>query len=206
MTDRVIALKLFFNCFHKEHFSKNCKSKTLCRHHGVTHHTSLCAAKISSLTPTFPPITATVGHPQSLVAKSMFKSEVNTPNALGVTSAVTPSKTNVTIVNLASNIGLPSSTIPMALVTVSSYGREVTAHEFLGTSSQKSFINPRLVKQPDFAISNVLIQNSAFSTEAYPKNLHLVKVKIKFGCSKLLFKVLTHNHVSMEITCPGMKM
>ena len=128
---------------------------------------------------------------------------LNQPAASKPTVTHTP--TNVTSINTASPVSLPSSATPTAKVILSRNDRNISTRVFLDSGkSQRSFISPKLVEQLQLpVVARIPIQITTFGSEIMAETLDLVKVKVKLSFKRVTMKLLVHEHASMVINCPG---
>ena len=216
--DRVMQLRLCYNCLSPGHSSKTCRSTKTCRTCDSHHHSSLCFKACSNSSDTSNQNTnntnVSQGKPnQSSTSTSStnqrnFKAQAQThPNK----PVVTPNKSNssqasnqspkyidTTCVTSVNSINFPNNVLPTAMLNVGYCNQQASVRAFFDTGSHRSFISPEVVKRLNLrVIKRVPVNLSTFGNEMESCMLDLVKVKIRLGKSKILLTMLVHDSATM---------
>ena len=174
--DRVMSLKLCFNCLTPGHSSKTCRSTRTCRTCGLHHHSSLCikahsnsnSSEASNPSPSNSNSAVSQGNlNQSSASTSStnnrsFKAQAQThpnkpivtPNKIITSQASSSTKTSsqspavdTTYVTSVNSTSFPNNVLPTATLNVSYCDQQVNVRAFFDTGSHRSFISPEVVKR-----------------------------------------------------------
>ena len=174
--DRVMLLKLCFNCLTPGHSSKTCCSTRTCRTCGLHHHSSLCikahsnsnSSEASNPSPSNSNSTVSQGKSnQSSTSTSSTNNRnfnaqaqthpnkpVVTPNKTNTSQASSSTKTSsqspavdTTYVTSVSSTSFPNNVLPTATLNVSYCDQQVNIRAFFDTGSHRSFTSPEVVKR-----------------------------------------------------------
>ena len=225
--DRVMALRLCYNCLTPGHSSKTCRSTKTCRTCGSHHHSSLCFKAHSSSSDASNQNTSNSNSNvsqgksnQSSTSTSStnqrnFKGQAQThPNK----PVVTPNKSNssqasnqspaidTTYVTSVNSTSFPNNVLPTATLTVGYCNQQVNVRAFFDTDSHRSFISPEVVKRLNLrVIKQIPINLSTFGNETESCMLDLVKVKVRLGKHKIPLTLLVHDSAAMGyFNSPGL--
>ena len=190
--DRVMSLKLCFNCLKPGHSSKTCRSSRTCCTCGLHHHSPLCikAHSNSNSSKTSNP---SVSNSNSVVSQgksnpsSASTSSTNNRNPKAQAQShtnkpvVTPNKTNAsqassspkfsnqspavdtTYVTSVNSPNFPNNVLPTATLNVRYCDKQVNVRAFFDPGSHRSFINPEVVKRLNLrVIKQVPVNLSTF--------------------------------------------
>ena len=225
--DRVMSLKLCFNCLKPGHSSKTCRSSRTCRTCGLHHHSSLCIkthsnsnsseASNPSLSNSNSVVSQGKSNPSSASTSSTnsrnFKAQAQThPNK----PVVTPNNTNTsqasssikvssqsptvdtTYVTSVNSLNFPNNVLPTATLNVRYCDKQVNVRAFFDTGSHRSFISPEVVKRLNLrVIKQVPVNLSTFGNETESCMLDLVKVKVCLRKQKIPITLLVHDSAAM---------
>ena len=170
--DRVMQLRLCYNCLTPGHSFKSCRSTKTCRTCG-SHHSSLCfkAHSISSDTSNQNTSNSNVSQGKTNQSSSStssanqrsFKAQAQThPNK----PVVTPNKSNssqasnqsptidTTYVTSVNSINFPNNVLPTATLNVGYCNQQANVRAFFDTGLHRSFISPEVVKGLTFESLN----------------------------------------------------
>ena len=225
--DRVMSLKLCFNCLTPGHSSKTCRSTRTCRTCGLHHHSSLCikahsnsnSSEASNPSPSNSNSVVSQGKlNQSSTSTSSsnnrnFKAQaqthpnkpVVTPNKTNTSQASSSTKTSsqspavdTTYITSVSPTSFPNNVLPTATLNVSYCDQQVNVRAFLDTGSHRSFISPEVVKRLNLrVIKQIPVNLSMFGNEIESCMLDLVKVKVRLGKHKIPITLLVHDSTAM---------
>ena len=88
--------------------------------------------------------------------------------------------------------------MPTATLNVGYSNQQANVRAFFDTGSHRSFISPEVVKRLNLrVIKQVPVNLSTFGNETESCMLDLVKVKIRFGKSKIPLTMLVHDSAAM---------
>ena len=223
--DRVMALRLCYNCLTPGHSSKTCRSTKTCRTCGSHHHSSLCfkAHSNSSDASNQNASNSNVsqGKPnQSSTSTSStnqrnFKAQAQThpnkpvvaPNKSNSSQASNQSPTiDTTYVTSVNSTSFPNNVLPTATLNIGYCNQQVNVRAFFDTGSHRSFISPEVVKRLKLrVIKQVPVNLSTFGNETKSCMLDLVKGKVCLGMSKIPLTMLVHDSAAMGyFNSPGL--
>ena len=225
--DRVMSLKLCFNCLKPGHSSKTCRSiRTSCTC-GLHHHSSLCIKAHSNsnsseaLIPSPSNSNSTVSQGKSNQSATSTSSTNNsnskaqaqthpnkpivTPNKSNSSQASSSAKTSsqspavdTTYVTSVNSTSFPNNVLPIATLIVSYCNKQVNVRAFFDTGSHRSFISPEVVKRLNLrVIKQIPVNLSTFGNETESCMLDLVKVKVRLGKHKIPITLLVHDSAAM---------
>ena len=217
--DRVMSLKLCYNCLTPGHSSKTCHSIKTCRTCGSHHHSSLCFKAHSNSSDASNQNTSNSNSNvsqgksnQSSTSTSStnqrnFKAQAQTHHNKPV---VTPNKTNMsqasnqspavdtTYVTSVNSTSFPNNVLPTATLNVGYCDQQVKVRAFFDTGSHRSFICPEVVKRLNLrVIKQIPVNLSTFGNETESCMLDLVKVKVRLGKHKIPLTLLVHDSATM---------
>ena len=225
--DRVMSLKLCFNCLKPGHSSKTCRSTRTCRTCGFHHHSSLCinahsnsnSSEASNPSPSNSNSTVSQGKSNQ---SSTSTSSTNNRNSKALAQThpnkpvVTPSKTNTSqasssaktssqspavdtiYVTSVSSTSFPNNVLQTATLNVRYCDKQVNVRAFFDTGSHRSFISPEVDKRLNLrVIKQIPVNLTTFGTDTESCMLDLVKVKVCLGKHKLPITLLVHDSATM---------
>ena len=225
--DRVMSLKLCFNCLKPGHSSKTCRNSRTCRTCGLHHHSSLCI-KVHSNSNSSKALNPSISNSNSVVSQGKsnpssastsstnsrnFKAQAQThPNK----PVVTPNKTNTSQANSSTKVSsqspavdttyvtsvnspnFPNNVLPTATLNVRYCDKQVNVRAFFDTGSHRSFISPEVVKRLNLrVIKQVPVNQSTLGNETESCMLDLVKVKVRLGKHKIPITLLVYDSAAM---------
>ena len=119
---------------------------------------------------------------------------VVTPNKSNSSQASDQSPTlDTTYVTSVNSSNFPNNVLPTATLNVGYCNQQANVRAFFDTGSRRSFISPEVVKRLNLrVIKQVPVNISTFGKETESCMLDLVKVKIRFGKSKIPLTMLVH--------------
>ena len=230
--DRVMSLRLCFNCLKPGHSSKVCRSSRTCRTCGLHHHSSLCikAHSNSNSNEASNPSTSNSNSAVSQGKLNQSSTSTNNRNAKAQAQShpnkpvVTPNKTNAsqasrspkvnsqspavdtTYVTSVNSSNFPNNVLPTATLNVRYCDKQVNVRAFFDTGSHRSFISPEVVKRLNLrVIKQVPVNLSTFGNETESCMLDLVKVKVRLWKHKIPITLLVHNSAAMGyFNCPSL--
>ena len=212
--DRVMHLRLCYSCLTPGHASKMCRSTKTCRSCGASHHSSLCyKTRTNSSDNTSQNSNVSQGKTNQYSSSSSAnhnstkaQAQTHPTNKPVVTHNKPPtSQANVqsptletTYVTNVNSSNFPNNVLPTATLNVSYCNEQANVRAFFDTGSHHSFISPEVVKRLNLrVIKQVLVNLSTFGNDTESCMLDLVKVKIRFGKSKIPFTMLVHDSAAM---------
>ena len=215
--DRVMHLILCYNCLTPGHSSKMCHSTKTCRTCGSHHHSSLCfktrtnsSDNTSQNTPNTNVSQGKMNHSSSISSANQRSSKAQaqthpnnkpdvTTNKSNSSQASDQSPTlNTTYVTSVNSSNFPNNVLPTAMLNVGYCNQQANVRAFFDIGSHRSFISPEVVKGLNLrVIKQVPVKLSTFGNETESCMLDLVKVKIRFGKSKILLTMLVHDSAAM---------
>ena len=232
--DRVMTLKLCFNCLTPGHSSKACRSTKTCRTCGLHHHSSLCikAHSNSNSNEASNPSTSNVNLAVSQGRSNQYSTSTSSTNRNVKAQAqshpnkpvVTPNKTNasqassspkvssqspVTDTTYVTSVNSPNfsnNVLPTATLNVRYCDKQVNVRTFFDTGSHRSFISLEVVKRLILrVIKQVPVNLSTFGNDTESCMLDLVKVKVRLGKHKIPITLLAHDSAAMGyFNCPDL--
>ena len=232
--DRVMTLKLCFNCLTPGHSSKTCRSTKTCRTCGLHHHSSLCIkahsnsnsneASNSSNSNVNSAVsqgksnqsstsTSSTNHNVKAQAQSHPNKPVVKPNKTNASQASSSLKvssqspvTDATYVTSVNSPNFSNNVLPTATLNVRYCDKQVNVRAFFDTGSHRSFISPGVVKRLNLrVIKQVPVNLSTFGNDTESCTLDLVKVKVRLGKHKIPITLLVHDSAAMGyFNCPGL--
>ena len=207
--DRVMHLRLCYNCLTPGHASKMCHSTKTCRTCGSHHHSSLCfKTRTNSSDNTSQNTNVSQGKTNQSSSSSSANQRsskaqaqthpnnkpVVTPNKPHTSQASDQSRTLDTTYVTSVN----SSNFPNATLNIGYCNQQANVRAFFDTGSHRSLISPEVVKRLNLrVIKQVPVNLSTFGNETESCMLDLVKVKIRFGKSKIPLTMLVHDSAAM---------
>ena len=122
-----------------------------------------------------------------------------TPNKPQTSQANVQSPTlDITYVTNVNSSNFPNNVLPTAMLNVSYCNEQANVRAFFDTGSHRSFISPEVVKRLNLrVIKQVPVNLSTFGNDTESCMLDLVKVKIRFGKSKIPLTMLVHDSAAM---------
>ena len=170
--DRVMSLKLCFNCLTPGHSSKTCRSTRTCRTRRLHRHSSLCikahsnsnSSEASNPSPSNSNSAVSQGKSNqsststSSTSNRNFKAQaqthpnkpVVTPNKTNTSQACSSTKTSsqspavdTTYVTSVSSTSFPNNVLPTATLNVNYCDQQVNVRAFFDTGSHRSFFQSR---------------------------------------------------------------
>ena len=186
--DRVMSLKLCFNCLKPGHSSKTCRNTRTCRTCELHHHSSLCikahsnskSSEASNLSPGNSNSTVSQGKSNQ---SSTSTSSTNNCNSKAQAQmhpnkpVVTPNKTNssqvsssaktssqspavdTTYVTSVNSTSFPNNILPTATLNVRYCDKQVNVRAFFDTGSHRSFISSEVVKRLNLRVIKQILVN-----------------------------------------------
>ena len=215
--DRLMQLRLCYNCLTPGYSSKTCRSTKTCRTCGSHHHSSLCFKAHSNSSDNSNQNTNNANVSQGKTNQSSSsnssanqrssKAQAQThPNK----PVVTPNKSNssqvsnqsptldTAYVTSVNSINFPNNVLPTATLNVGYCNQQANVRAFFDTGSHRSFISPEVVKRLNLrVIKQVPVNLSTFGNETESCMLDLVKVEIRLGKSKIPLTMLVHDSAAM---------
>ena len=212
--DRVMHLRLCYNCLTPGHASKMCHSTKTCRSCGAQHYSSLCyKMRTNSSDNTSQNANVSQGKTNQSSSSSSANQRstkaqaqthptnkpVVTPNKPQTSQANVQSPTlDTTYVTNVNSSNFPNNVLPTATLNVSYCNEQANVRAFFDTGSHRSFISPEVVKRLNLrVIKQVPVNLSTFGNDTESCMLDLVKVKIRFGKSKIPLTMLVHDSAAM---------
>ena len=216
--DRVMQLRLCYNCLTPRHAFKMCHSTKTCRMYGSHHHSSLCFKAHTNSSDNSGQNThnTNVSQRKTNQSSSSSSSSANECNSKAQAQThsnkpvVTPNKSNssqasdqsptldTTYVTSVNSNNFPNNVLPTAMLNVGYCNQQANVRAFFDTGSHRSFISPEVVKRLNLrVIKQVPVNLSTFGNETESCMLDLVKVKIRFGKSKIPLTMLVHDSAAM---------
>ena len=202
---RVMHLRLCYNCLTPGHASKMRHSTKTCRTCGSYHHSSLCFKTCTNSSDNTSQNT-NVSQGKTNQSSSSSSANQRSPKAQAQTHpnnkpVVTPNKSN------SSQASDQSPTLDTTYVTsvnstlnVGYCNQQTNVRAFFDTGSHRSFISPEVVKRLSLrVIKQVPVNLSTFGNETESCMLDLVKVKIRFGKSKIPLTMLVHDSAAITL-------
>ena len=124
---------------------------------------------------------------------------VVTPNKSNSSQASDQSPTlDTTYVTSVNSINFHNNVLPTATLNVGCCNQQANVRAFFDTGSHHSFISSEVVKRLNLrVIKQVPVNLSTFGNETESCMLDLVKVKIRFGKSKIPLTMLVHDSAAM---------
>ena len=212
-------LRLCYNCLTPGHSSKMCHSTKTCRTCGSHHHSSLCfktrtnsSDNTSQNTPNAnvsqgkmnesSSSSSSTANQRSSKAQAQthpYNKPVVTPNKSNSSQASDQSPTlDTTFVTSVNSSNFPNNVLPTATLNVGYCNQQANVRAFFDTGSHRRFISPEVVKRLNLrVIKQVPVNLSTFGNETESCMLDLVKVKIRFGKSKIPLTMLVHDSAAM---------
>ena len=189
-----------------------CHSTKTCRLCGASHHSSLC---YKTCTNSSDNSSQNTNVSQGKTNQSSSSSSANhspkaqaqshpTNKPVVLHSKPTTSQANVpspsldtTYVTYVNSSNFPN-VLPTAALNVSYCNEQANVRAFFDTGSHRSFISPDVVKRLNLrVIRQVPVNLSTFGNDTESCMLDLVKVKIRFGKSKIPLTMLVHDSAAM---------
>ena len=168
--DRVMHLRLCYNCLTPGHASKMCHSTKTCRSCGSQHHSSLC---FKTCTNSSDNTSQNANVSQGKTNQSSSSSSANqrstkaqaqahpnnkpvvTPNKPQTSQANVQSPTlDTTYVTNVNSSNFPNNVLPTATLNVGYCNQQANVRAFFDTGSHRSFISPEVVKRLNLHSSN----------------------------------------------------
>ena len=216
--DRVMHLRLCYNCLTPGHASRMCHSTKTCRTCGSHHHSSLCFKTRTNSSDNTSQNTHDANVSQGKSNQSSSSSSTNqhstkaqaqthpnnkpvvTPNKPQTNQASNQSPTlDTTYVTSVNSSNFPNNLLPTATLNVGYCNQQANVRAFFDTGSHRSFINPEVVKRLNLrVIKQVPVNLSTSGNDTESCMLDLVKVKIRFGKSKIPLTMLVHDSAAMD--------
>ena len=207
-------LRLCYNCLTPGHASKMCHSTKTCRMCGSQHHSSLCfKTRTNSSDNTSQNTNVSQGKTNQSSSSSSANQRstkaqaqthpnnkpVVTPNKPQTSQASDQSPTlDTTYVTNVNSSNFPNNVLPTATLNVGYCNQQANVRAFFDTGSHRSFISPEVVKRLNLrVIKQVPVNLCTFGNDTESCMLDLVKVKIRFGKSKIPLTMLVHDSAAM---------
>ena len=229
--DRVMTLKLCFNCLTPGHSNKTCRSTKTCCTCGLHHHSSLCIkahsnsnsneASNSSSSNVNSAVsqgksnqsstsTSSTNRDVKAQAQSHPNKPVVTPNKTNTSQASSSPKvssqspaTDTTYVTSVNSPNFCNNILPTATLNVRYCDKQVNVRAFFDMGSHRSFISPEVVKRLNLRVIKQVPVNLSNDIESCM--LDLVKVKVRLGKHKIPIILLVHDSAAMGyFNCPGL--
>ena len=181
-----------------------CHSNKTCRSCGASHHSSLCfKSRANSSDNGNQSSSSSQGKTGSSSSSSHNNNSANSSKAQAQSHptnkpVVTPSKPSTSQANVTSptldttyvtnvnSSNFPSNVLPTATLKVSYCNEQANIRTFFDTGSHRSFISPDVVKRLNLrVIKQVPVNLSTFGNDTESCMLDLVRVKVRFGKSKV---------------------
>ena len=213
--DRVMHLRLCYNCLTPGNPSKMCHSTKTCRSCGAQHHSSLCyKTRTNSSDNTSQNANVSQGKTKQSSSSSANQRSTKAQAQTHPTNkpVVTPNKPQTSQVNVQSptldttyvtnvnSSNFPNNVLPTVTLNVSYCNEQANVRAFFDTGSHRSFISSEVVKRLNLrVIKQVPVNLSTFGNDTESCMLDLVKVKIHFGKSKILLTMLVHDSAAMGL-------
>ena len=202
--NRVISLKLCFNCLKPGHSSKTCHSTRTCCKCGLHHHSSLCikahsnlnSSEASNLSPGNSNSTVSQGKSNQSSASTSSTNNLNSkaqaqthpnklvvmPNKTNMSQASSSAKTSsqspsvdTTYVTSVNSTSFPNNVLPTATLNVRYCHKQVRIRAFFDTGSHCSVISPEVVERLNLGvIKQIPVNLSTFGNETESCMLDLV--------------------------------
>ena len=217
--DRVMQLRLCYNCLTPGHSSKSCRSTKTCRTCRSHHHSSLCFKAYSNSSDATNQNTSSSNSNVSQGKTNQSSSSTSSTNQRNFKAqaqthpnkpVVTLNKPNTsqasnqspavdtTYVTSVNSINFPNNVLPTATLNVGYCNEQVNVRAFFDTGSHRSFISPEIVKRLNLrVIKQIPVNLSTFGNETESCMLDLVKVKVRLGKHKIPLTLLLHNSAAM---------
>ena len=130
---------------------------------------------------------------------TLLTKPVVTHNKPTTSQANVPSPSlDTTYVTNVNSSNFPNNVLPTATLNVSYCNEQANVRAFFDTGSHRSFISPDVVKRLNLrVIKQVPVNLSTFGNDTESCMLDLVKVKIRFGKSKIPLTMLVHDSAAM---------
>ena len=210
-------LRLCYNCLTPGHASRMGHSTKTCRTCGSHHHSSLCFKTSTNSSDNTSQNTHNANVSQGKTNQSSSTSSANqrstkaqaqthptnkpvvTPNKTQTSQANNQSPTlDTTYVISVNSSNFPNNVLPTAMLNVGYCNQQASVRAFFDTGSHHSFISPEVVKRLNLrVIKQVPVNLSTFGNDTESCMLDLVKVKIRFGKSKIPLTMLVHDSAAM---------
>ena len=211
--DRILKLRLWFNCLTPGHSSKMCHSTKTCRSCGASHHSSLCfktranssdssnqSSNVSQGKTGQSSSSSSANHgPKAQAQSHPTNKPVVTHNKPSTSQANVPSPSlDTTYVTNVNSSNFPNNVLPTAKLNVSYCNEQANVQAFFDTGSHRSFISPDVVRRLNLrVIRQVPVNLSTFGNDTESCMLDLVRVKVRFGKSKVPLTMLVHDSAAM---------
>ena len=212
--DRVMHLRLCYNCLTPGHASKMCHSAKTCRTCGSQHHSFSCfKTRTNSSGNTSKNTNVSQGKTNQSSSSSSANQHstkaqtqthpnnkpVVTPNKPQTSQASDQSPTlDTTYVTNVNSSNFPNNVLPTATLNVGYCNQQANVQAFFDTGSHRSFISPEVVKRLNLrVIKQVPVNVSTFGNDTESCTLDSVKVKIRFGKSEIPLTMLVHDSAAM---------
>ena len=225
--DRLVKLRLCYCCLSPGHSSKMCHSSKTCRSCGGAHHSSLCyksrGNNSSNSENSNQSNSSSQGKTGSSSSSSHHSSSANSSRAQAQSHptnkpVVTPSRSSSSQANVPSpnldttyvtnvnSSNFPNNVLPTATLKVSYCNEQANVRAFFDTGSHRSFISPDVVKRLNLRVlKQVPVNLSTFGNDTESCMLDLVRVKVRFGKSKVPLTMLVHDSAAMGyFNSPGL--
>ena len=211
--DRILKLRLCFSCLTPGHSSKTCSSTKTCRSCIASHHSSLCiktranssdssnqSSNVSQWKTGQSSSSSSANHSSKAQAQSHPTNKpVVTHNKPSTSQANVPSPSlDTTYVTNVNSSNFPNNVLPTATLNVSYCNEQANVRAFFVTGSHRSFISPDVVKRLNLqVIRQVPVNLSTFGNDTESCMLDLVRIKVRFGKSKVPLTMLVHDSDAM---------
>lgn len=147
--NRVVELRLCFNCIKGKHGVKHCTNVARCKNCKGKHHTTICTRN-------------TVANKQ--VGTLKFKGDEDSLNAMSILSSANMSSSNTTGI------------LPSARITILNNNQSLNVRTILDTGSQRTFLLDSIVKKLQLkVVGNIMLSINGFNMLGESKMYEIVE-------------------------------